>query len=222
MTIADLDGAPRKPLPRPGVYLRGTETVDLILKAAMSVLIDEGAGAFTLRRIAAACKMKVGNLSYHFARKEMLIHLMLDDMLEYYEGLLDETIRLPGIDPETQLRMMIELCLDDIGSKRTTHVFTELWALTNHNDFVADRVAAFYRNVHSQFAGVIAPLNPHLSEAEVYAVARFISASMEGTTVFAGFGKPWEDQMPQFKALAVKSLVTLAKTIAPGEIPALV
>lgn len=50
---------------RPGIYARGSETVDQILKAALDVLIDEGADAFTLRRIAARCDMKVGNVSYH-------------------------------------------------------------------------------------------------------------------------------------------------------------
>lgn len=203
---------------RPGVYLRGTETVDLILKSALDVLIDEGAAAFTLRRIAARCGMKVGNLSYHFARKELLINLMLDDLLEYYEGLLDETVRQPGLTPEAQLAMIIELCLDDIRTKRTTHVFTELWALANHNEFVADRVAAFYRHAHANIAMVIAPLNPALSPDEVDMVARFISASMEGTTIFAGHGKAWAAQMPQLKAIAVTALVHLAKTITSGDI----
>lgn len=221
MTATKLETAPRSALPRPGIYSRGTETVDLILKAALDVLIDEGASAFTLRRIAARCDMRVGNLSYHFARKEMLIHLLLDDLLDYYEGLLDAQVRQPGVSPETQLTLMIEICLDDISSKRTTHVFTELWALSNHNEFVADRVSAFYRNVHAQFAAVIAPLNPALSPADVDAVARFISASLEGTTVFAGHGKAWADKMPQMKAIAIRSLVHLAKTIGPGDIPAI-
>ncbi|KAK0348191.1 hypothetical protein LTR94_038211, partial [Friedmanniomyces endolithicus] len=58
---------------RPGIYARGTETVDTILRAALDLLIDEGATAFTIRRIAARCDMKVGNVSYHFPRKEMLV-----------------------------------------------------------------------------------------------------------------------------------------------------
>jgi AcrR family transcriptional regulator len=203
---------------RPGIYARGAETVDLILKAALDVLIDEGASAFTLRRIAARCDMKVGNLSYHFARKEMLINLMLDDLLDYYERLLDELIRRPGLDPETQFCTMVEICLDDIGSKRTTHLFTELWALSNHNEFVADRVAAFYRSVHGQWAAAIRPLNPRLSAQQADSVARFISASLEGTTIFAGHGKAWAAQMPEMKAIAIKSLLHLAKTITPGDI----
>lgn len=203
---------------RPGVYVRGTETVELILDAALAVLIDEGAGAFTLRRIAARCGMKVGNLSYHFARKELLIQLLLDDLLDYYERVLDETVRQPGLSPEDQLRIMIEVVLDDIGSKRTTHLFTELWALANHDSFVADRVAAFYRHAHANIAAAVAPLNPALSASDVDLVARFISASLEGTTIFAGHGKPWAPQMPQIKAIAVTALLHMAKTITPAEI----
>ena len=218
MTGTNGDAPAKAAPPRPGVYVRGAETVELILEAALAVLIDEGAGAFTLRRIAARCGMKVGNLSYHFARKELLIQLLLDDLLEYYEGVLDQTVRQPGLSPEDQLRMMIEIVLDDIGSKRTTHLFTELWALANHDSFVADRVAAFYRHAHANIAAAVAPLNPALSAQDVDVVARFISASLEGTTIFAGHGKPWAAQMPQLTGIAVTALVHLAKTITSAEI----
>ncbi|WP_426170091.1 TetR/AcrR family transcriptional regulator [Sandarakinorhabdus sp. DWP1-3-1] len=203
---------------RPGIYPRGAETVDLILKAALDVLIDEGAAAFTLRRIAARCGMKVGNLSYHFPKKELLIQLLLEEMLEFYESLLDDTARRPGLSPEEQLTIIIGLCIDDIGSKRTTHLFTELWALANHNPVVAERVAAFYRVAHVQIAQAVAPLNPALSPDEVEAVARFISAAMEGTTIFVGHGKAWADQRAWMKAISTTALVQLAKTVTPGDI----
>ena len=100
---------------RPGTYARGTETVDAILKAAHDVLIEEGASAFTIRRIATASGMKVGNVSYHFPRKEMLIKIMLDELLESYDKLLESEVRKPGVSPEERLRLMIVLCLDDIA-----------------------------------------------------------------------------------------------------------
>lgn len=203
---------------RPGIYARGSETVDQILAAALRVLIQEGSGAFTLRRVAAECGMKVGNLSYHFPKKELLIQLLLDDLLISYEGLLDRTVRQPGMTPEDRLVTTIVLCLDDILTKRTTHLFTELWALANHDDFVAERVAAFYRHVQGIIGHFVADLNPALDADEVHAVALFISASMEGTTPFAGHGKPWEAMMPRMKAMATMSLVHLAKTVAPHDI----
>jgi AcrR family transcriptional regulator len=204
--------------PRPGTYARGTETVDAILKAAHDVLIDEGASAFTIRRIATASGMKVGNVSYHFPRKEMLIKIMLDELLESYDKLLESRVRQPDLSAEERLRLMIVICLDDIAGKRTTRLFTELWALANQNAFVADRVRVFYQRVHDFIGEAVAALNPALSPDEVHTVALYISASMEGSTPFLGYEKPWAAKMPLITAIAAEHLVAMARSVRPGEL----
>ncbi|MFB0872826.1 MULTISPECIES: TetR/AcrR family transcriptional regulator [unclassified Sphingobium] len=200
---------------RPGIYARGSETVDAILKAALDLLIDEGAEGFTIRRIAARCGMKVGNVSYHFPRKEMLVQVLLDDLIDHYARLLDAMVRKPGLAAEEQLRRFIIFCLDDIGTKQTTHLFTELWALANHDAVVADRVRAFYERVHGVIGGYVADMNPALPPDDVKTVALYISATMEGATPFLGHGKPWVEHMPAYAAIAVQSLLTLARTATP-------
>lgn len=207
--------------PRPGTYVRGAETVDAILKAALRVLIDEGAGAFTIRRIASECGMKVGNVSYHFPKKELLIQTLLDDIIGNYDKLLERTVRQPGLDAEERLRLIVVMCLDDIAGKRTTRLFTELWALANHNEFVADRVRLFYQKVHDFIAQYVTELNPALNEDEVRSVAIYISAAMEGATPFLGYEKPWAHHMRAFTAIAAHSLVLTAKTITSREIAGL-
>jgi len=204
--------------PRPGTYARGTETVDAILKAAHDVLIEEGASAFTIRRIATASGMKVGNVSYHFPRKEMLIKIMLDELLESYDKLLESRVRQPDLSAEERLRLMIVICLDDIAGKRTTRLFTELWALANQNAFVADRVRVFYQRVHDFIGEAVAALNPALSPDEVHTVALYISASMEGSTPFLGYEKPWAAKMPLITAIAAEHLVAMARSVRPGEL----
>jgi AcrR family transcriptional regulator len=203
--------------PRPGTYARGTETVDAILKAAHDVLIDEGASAFTIRRIATKSGMKVGNVSYHFPRKEMLIKIMLDELLDSYDKLLESEVRRPGISAEDRLRLIIKLCLDDIAGKRTTRLFTELWALANHNAFVADRVRVFYQRVHDFIGEAVSEMNPALSPDEVSTLALYISASMEGTTPFLGFEKPWAAKMPQITTIAADAMVLLVGSSTPHE-----
>lgn len=207
--------------PRPGTYARGTETVDAIIRAALRVLIDEGAGAFTIRRIAAECGMKVGNVSYHFPKKELLIQTLLDDIIGNYDKLLERTVRQPGLDAEERLRLIVVMCLDDIAGKRTTRLFTELWALANHNGFVADRVRLFYQRVHDFISQYVAELNPGLNPQEVRDVALYISASMEGATPFLGYEKPWASRMSAFTAIATHALVSLAKTVTSAEIAGL-
>ena len=203
---------------RPGTYLRGTETVDAILKAALRVLINEGAGAFTIRRIATECGMKVGNVSYHFPRKDLLIQVLLDDLLVSYDKLLEHRVRQPDLSAEQRLRLLIVLCLEDIAGIRTTRLFTELWALANHNPFIADRVRAFYQKVHDFIAEYVTALNPAVAPDDVKTVALFISAAMEGTTPFTGYEKPWADRMPAVTRIAANHLITLARTVTAAEL----
>lgn len=217
MNQATLELAPS----RPGTYACSTETVDAILKSALAILIEEGAGAFTIRRIAARAGMRVGNVSYHFPRKEMLIQIMLDEMMSSYSNKLDIMVRQPDLSDEERLRVVIIMCLEDIAGQRTTHLFTELWALANQNESVAERLQEFYGKVHAVIGEYVSAINPHLSPDEVHGLSLFISASMEGATPFLGFAKPWAADMPTFIALAVRSMVDLVKSIKPGEIAAL-
>jgi AcrR family transcriptional regulator len=214
MSVSEVD----VPAARPGIYARGSETVDLILKAALTVLIEEGASSFSVRRIASTCGMQVGNVSYHFPRKEMLVQVLLDDLMKSYEAKLESDVRQPHLSDEDRLKRVIVICLEDIRSKRTTRLFTELWALANHNEFIADRLTLFYSKVHDVIRENIRALNPALSEDEIHTLALFISASMEGTTPFAGYKKPWADKMAPLVALSAQCFIDLAKRTKPGEI----
>ncbi len=203
---------------RPGIYTRGSETVDRILKAALRVLINEGSSAFTLRRIASECGLQVGNVSRHFPRKELLVQVLLDEILTMSDELIEQNIREPGISAEEALAMVIAETLDDMRSKETTHLFPELWAMSNHSDFVAARLAASHRYMHSLIGSFVRKLNPLLNDDEVETVSIFINSAMDGTMMTAGCGKPWANKLPQLKAVYVKYLIKMVKEITPEDI----
>jgi hypothetical protein len=46
---------------REGGYSKGHETREMILRAALGLLIEEGYQAMSMRRVAAACGLKMGN-----------------------------------------------------------------------------------------------------------------------------------------------------------------
>ncbi len=203
---------------RPGKYARGSQTVDAILKAALHVLIEEGSTSFTLRRIAAECGLQVGNVSRHFPKKEMLVQVLLFELLSTSEEMLKTGIRDRKMPAEDALAFIITGTLDEITTKRMTHLFTELWAMSNHNPFVAERVEAIYRYVNTLIGKYVKELNPSLSPAEVETVSLFINATMEGTTVIAGFGRPWRKKMPALKRMSVKWLIEMVKTITSEDL----
>jgi AcrR family transcriptional regulator len=203
---------------RPGKSSRGSKTVDIILQAAVQVLIDEGYSAFTLKRIAEQCHLQIGNVSRHFPRKEMLVQALLEEILSSSEELLKSRVYESKMPAEEALTLVITGTIEGAKAKGTTHILTELWAMSNHNEFVAERMESLYRYVLALIGSFVKQLNPSLNADEVEAVSLFINAAMEGTTMSVGYGKPWREKMPLMKAIAANSLINMVKTITPDQI----
>ena len=89
--------------PRLGGYARGREGHELILRAALNLLVEHGSRAMSMRRVAAACDMKLGNLTYYFATKEDLVRELLDAIISSYEIEFDAIVHEGGISPENRL-----------------------------------------------------------------------------------------------------------------------
>ncbi|MCZ4344255.1 TetR/AcrR family transcriptional regulator, partial [Sphingomonadaceae bacterium G21617-S1] len=190
---------------REGGYLKGQETRELILRTALQIMIEEGYRAMSMRRVAAASGMKFGNLTYHYRTREELARELLDAVIRGYEIEFATIMHMPGVAPEERLRRLCTLILDDIRSKKTTRFFPELWALSNHDPFVLERVQELYVRARAPLVEIIDDMRPDLPVAEREILSLFISASMEGMTIFAGHGKPFEPRMPEIQQLAVLS-----------------
>lgn len=205
---------------REGGYARGREGHVQILQAALGLLVDSGYRAMSMRRVAQACDMKLGNLTYYFPTKEDLVRELLDAVISSYEIEFDAIVHETGISAEDRLTEVCILILEDICTKKTTRVFPELWALSNHDPFVLDRVQEMYARARVALEEIIAEINPALPSDERQILALFISGSMEGLTMFAGHDKPFQPQMPWLERIAVRSFVQLVSTIQPGDMKA--
>lgn len=197
---------------REGSNTRGQDGLEQILNAALSILIEHGYKALTMRRIAAECGMKSGNISYYFKSKNDLVRALLDAIMTSYEEAIAVALNSAGSDPEKRMETLIQLILEDIRSKKTTHVFPELWALSNHDPFVKERLYDLYSRQYGYFQELIKQLNPSISEQDEKLLSAFISAALEGMTVFAGYDKPWETFMPVFEEMARQCFVHLVKS----------
>jgi AcrR family transcriptional regulator len=207
--------------PREGGYARGRDGHEHVLRAALGLLVEHGYRAMSMRRVAAACNMKLGNLTYYFATKEDLVRELLDAVISSYEIEFDTIVHDVGVSPEDRLIELCVLVLEDIGTKKTTRVFPELWALSNHDPFVLERVQELYTRARVAIIDIVAEINPELPGDEREALALFISASMEGLTVFAGYDKPFQPKMPWLERIACKSFVHLVTTMKVGEMKGL-
>ena len=198
--------------PRQGGYSKGHDTREQILSSALHLLVEEGYSALSMRRIASVCGLKIGNLTYHFATREELIRALLDALIRAYEIEFDAILQFTDETPEERLAEICGLVLEDIRTKRTTHVFPELWALGNHDPFVLERVQELYTRARRSLLEIIEELRPDLATQDREDLALFISASMEGLTVFAGYEKPFEKRMDQLEAIAIQSFLRIVAT----------
>ncbi len=196
---------------RDGGYSKGHETREMILHTALHILIEEGYRAMSMRRVANDCGIKFGNLTYHYRTREDLVRELLEAVIRSYEVEFDQIIHLPGT-PAERLQHICRFILEDIRSKKTTHLFPELWALSNHDAFVLGRVQDLYDRARAPLSEIVGEMRPDLSAEDRRAIALFISASIEGMTPFAGFEKPFEPLMPKLEEIALYSFVTLVET----------
>lgn len=214
ITVADLAFPPRE-----GGYTKGHETRELILQAALHLLVESGYRAMSMRRIAAACDMKLGNLTYHFPTREDLVQALLDAVISAYEIEFDKIMHNLQLPPEARLKLYCETVLEDLRTLKTTRFFPEIWALSNHDPFVFERMHELYARARAPLVEVVEEMRPDLPEDKRAALVLFISAAMEGLTVFAGYSKPFEPMMPGIEGVAIKAFKDVVKTIRAEDIP---
>lgn len=201
---------------------KGRKTRQLILRAALSILVDEGYRAMSLRRVATKCKIRFGNLTYHYPTREELVSELLDSVLRGYEAGYEAISDGRDLCPEDRLVRLCRYTAEEIRSKQTTRLFPELWALSNHDKFVFERMHALYRRGIVPMRKVVEELRPDLSQDVCTALSLFICVSIEVLMVFAGFRKPFEPWIAAFESIASRCFVDLVKNVTAKEVGKLV
>lgn len=202
---------------REGRYARGHEVYEQILRATLLVLVEGGASALTMRRVATECGVQPGHLAYYFKSRQELLRDLLDALVGEYVEALEAIVHRPGATVEERLEGAVMQIIADISTKKTTRVFTELWAMSNHDEFVSERVEHLYKRGYAIFDELVADLNPKLTRQDRDGVLLFIRSMLEGTTISAGHGKPWRPSLETLGRLAVKSLLAMIPALEPGE-----
>ena len=198
---------------RPGTaeYRVGRSRVRTILTTARRLLIDEGAAALTMRRVAREVGISPGNLHYYYATRSDLLEDLLTDVIEGYLHQFDELRTAAGVNPSDQLRAVLEFVIGDLSTRDTTLFFPELWAMANREAVAAQQMEALYARYRAVLEELIGRVNPRLTSERSQALALFISASIEGQTMFIGHERPHSRQAETVKQIAVNSFLNLVQ-----------
>lgn len=196
-------------------YSKGEQRINLILEAAELLLIDSGYHNFSMRKVATRAGISVGNLQYYFPSKDKLLESLLDKVIQNY---LDTFERFRGqYAPKEQFVKIIKAVMKDIKTKHTTVFFPELWSMANHEKHISKIMDRMYGKYRSLVADIIRDINPKLSECQAQRLSIFMTASLEGHTIFIGYRKPWAKEVENMVDISVQSFLWL---IEHGDIPA--
>jgi len=204
---------------RVATYVKGQVRIESILDAAAEVLISQGYKKLTLRQIALQAGITVGNLTYYYRNKEALLKDLLEKILSTYLVEMDRIVEASGDSPADRFVAVVEYLIEDLHTQRTTRFFPELWALANHDAYAAKLMEKMYADERQALFDLIHALNPQLNELQTSHLALFVSASIEGMTMFVGAGKKQEGALQSMKKMACRSFLQLieqTKKTAPG------
>lgn len=187
-------------------YTRGQEIHENILRASFDILVDEGMDALTFGNIAKRMGTKSQNVSYYFPNKNTLISELLNCIISNYEYEVDMIEKNNSMNDEEKFKIMVELIILDLATKETTRVFPELWAKSNHDSFVQDRLDDLYRRGRQITVQLVSRLRPDIPADIQQIIAVIVTGCFEGLTIFAGYGKEWEEKIDTIAKIAKQFL----------------
>jgi AcrR family transcriptional regulator len=198
----------------PKGYSKGEKRIELILEAAEHILIDSGYHNFSMRKVATKAGVSVGNLQYYFPSKDNLLESLLDKVIQNY---LDTFDKFKGrYTAKEQFIKIIKSVIKDLKSRHATVFFPELWSMANHEKHISNIMDNMYGKYRTLVAGIIRDINPNLSERQAERLSIFITASLEGHTMFIGYKKAWSKETENIIDISLQSFLWL---IEYGDIP---
>jgi len=153
--------------PAPGDHQHDTAKAgrkDVILDEAMRVLSEEGAAAFSARKVAKSAGISLGHLQHHYPSKIALIRATVNACFKrlnrYYEAAIAP---IPNPVDRLVATARYALCGEDQG--RLMNLLRQFWAIAEHDHVLARSLNAFYARCRRLLATVLRQANPELSMA---------------------------------------------------------
>ena len=170
----------------PRRYASGESSREQILEAAERVLKRDGYHAFTTRRVADACGISVGNLTYYFPTKITLIEALMESVFDRYEKFADEVRSRSNAGRSGRVEELVAWLLRDAVATETTSLFLELWVMAKHHAFGAEALTKFYDRGVRAIADTLGEEFAMIPEKELLRVGRFLLTLSEGSTAIHG------------------------------------
>lgn len=165
---------------------KGAQTAIAILKSARTVFIREGHAGLSMRMVAEEAGVAVGNVSYYFTSKRVLLEAMLKEELAAY---VEEHIRQFEASSDSPIEILLNVVEFYVSNARLSHrFFFQVWGYAGSDDGARALVSELYRPIGRFVLSMVRAANPGLSEVRARQIVLQIFALEEGMKLFIGMG----------------------------------
>lgn len=168
---------------------QATDRADEILNAAISIIVEEGYAALSIRSVAQRAGVGIGNLQHYFPTRTHLIAAALDRAFQHFERSAISWRTGPELAPEERMAAAIDYILADQKRAESCLLFWELWALAAHDEQAAAVMTDFYATYVNTVADIICEIRPRLTRLRAQKAGALVASLLEGASLFRGFGK---------------------------------
>lgn len=191
---------------------RGQDRVLHILDVGLRILAGEGYAKFSLRSVAAASGIELGNLQYYFRTKQDLLRAVLEHATRRYEEEYEKLLSRKSHAPGRRLQTVVEYLLEDLRDAESAGFFYQLWARAYHDPFVAKMMEGIYDRHRDNLAALMKPLDETMDEVTRRRRATILAALIEGLMLFIGYGKRRDRALAGLEREVLALAVRLAST----------
>ena len=187
--------------------LRAAERRALILRAAQTILLNEGFAALTMRNTAEAAEIRIATLQYYFISREKLFEAAFKDIAnKAWTKVLSRLDQANESDAHSRLYFFVRAMCESSRNELLVGFFIELWAAARVHQYAADIMAIYYKDAVNILGKLIHEARPEVGRKRSRQLATLAISLIEGHSLF--------NQMDQFaKRKNSLSTSTLEKTI---------
>ena len=171
-----------------------------------------GYASFTMRRVAEAAGIALGNLSYHFPSRLELVRAVINRLVARYSERL-QTLLHQGPDLEALVRWL----LADAIAEDTVRLFRELWAMSLHDRVVRNAVDDLYDEVTDRIATALQRAHPSVDKGAIRELVQFLAMMSEGATVLYGTRRERATGHEQMVDLALRIVRAVVPELGPAK-----
>ena len=175
-----------------------------IIQSAIEVLKAHGTEGLTMRKVAAAAAMSLGNLQYHFKDKTSLMAGLAEHYFGECANMLDDYQHTPpDASPEEQLHAFVLFLLGHVDHIcDMCRIFREIWALSTRDKGIHQQLVDYYKLTANKLATVLRPLSG--TEDSAQQQATLLLPYIEGYSITS-------EALPMGKEETARMLVTLCR-----------